>query len=523
VFGLVSANAQTIPPKSQTSEKYTQFINYIQAMYVDSVKTNELTEVAIRAVLESLDPHSVYIPKEEVDEMNAPLKGNFDGIGIRFQIMKDTIMVVQTIPGGPSEKTGVRAGDKIVSIEGQPVAGVGIKNHQVRDKLLGEKGSKVSIEVVRRDEKKPLKFTITRDKIPIFSLDAAYMATPEIGYIKLNAFGQTTMAEFTRAFDSLKTLGMKSLMLDLQGNGGGYLNTAIELADEFLSGSKLIVYTQGRAYERKDNFAKRTGRFETGKLVVLIDESTASASEIVSGAIQDWDRGLIVGRRSFGKGLVQKPVDLPDGSQIRLTMQRYYTPAGRCIQKSYEDGSEEYHKEKYQRYLSGEMISQDSIRIPDSLKFQTRVLKREVYGAGGIIPDVFVPLDTTENSDYLSNLLRAGAFNTFCLNYVDVNRKNLKKKYKNFQVFKAGFKVDEALMNEFKAFAEKEKITFDEKGFNASRRVIETRLKAGIASDLFDYGAFYEIINDLNPIYKKGIEAIQNDTFDKMKLVWGGN
>lgn len=525
VFGLTVfqsgfLTAQVHHSRATTTDKFNTLLNYISQMYVDSVKEDQLVEEAIVHMLEQLDPHSIYIPKSEVDEMNAPLKGGFDGIGVRFQIMKDTIMVVNPIPGGPSEKLGIRAGDKIIKIEGATVAGVGIKNNQVRDKLLGVKGTKVNVDVYRRGEKKLLNFTITRDKIPLYSVDAAYMATPETGYIKLNSFGQTTMAEVNRAIDSLKALGMKNLIFDLQGNGGGYLNTAIELCDEFLSGSKLIVYTEGRAFSRKDTYARRIGKFESGKLVLLIDESSASASEILSGAVQDWDRGLIVGRRSFGKGLVQKPVDLPDGSQVRLTTQRYYTPAGRCIQKPYEEGSEEYHKEKYQRYLSGEMMHQDSIKIPDSLHFETRINKRTVYGAGGIIPDIFTPIDTSMNSDYLSALLRGGIFNNFCLNYVDNNRKTLKKQYPDFQKFKKNFNADKKLTDEFIAYAEKEGIKYAESDFNVSRTIIELRLKAGIAQNLWDYPMFYEIINPLNPAYKKALEVLDDDTFDKMKLAW---
>ncbi|MFN3343557.1 MAG: S41 family peptidase [Flavobacteriales bacterium] len=506
--------------RSATTDKFNMLMNYISQMYVDSVKEDELTEAAIIHMLEMLDPHSIYIPKKEVEEMNAPLKGGFDGIGVRFQIMKDTVMIVNTIPGGPSEKLGIRAGDKIIKVEGENIAGAGIKNYQVREKLLGLKGTKVQVEIQRRGEKNLIKYTITRDKIPLYSVDASYMATPTTGYIKLNSFGENTMAEFARAFDSLKTVGMQNLIFDLQGNGGGYLNTAIELCDEFLSGSKLIVYTEGRSFPRKDTYARKVGRFETGKLILLIDESSASASEILSGAIQDWDRGLIVGRRSFGKGLVQKPMNLPDGSQVRLTTQRYFTPTGRCIQKPYDDGSEAYRKEKYQRYLSGEMLSLDSIKIPDSLHFETRINKRTVYGAGGIIPDIFVPLDTSRSSEYLSNLLRNGVFNNFCLVYVDNNRKLLKKNFPDFQKFKKGFAVDQKLLDEFTAFAEKEGVKFEATGFSTSRAVIETRIKAGIAQNIWDAGQFYELVNPLNPIYLRALEALEDDTFDKLKLAY---
>lgn len=517
---LLSSGIQAQVNRTATTEKFNALMGYISQFYVDSVAEEKIVEEAIISMLEQLDPHSIYIPRKEVEEMNAPLKGNFDGVGIRYQVMKDTIMVVNPIPGGPSEKVGIRAGDKIITIDGKTVAGVGIRSAQIQEKLRGPKGTKVSVEIMRSGQKEPLKFTISRDKIPIFSIDAAYMATPEIGYIKLNSFGETTMREFKVAFDSLKRQGMKSLIFDLQGNGGGYLNTAIELCDEFLGGDKLIVFTEGRAFERKDVFARKEGVFESGKLVLLIDESSASASEILSGAVQDWDRGLIIGRRSFGKGLVQKPITLPDGSQVRLTTQRYYTPSGRCIQKPYEDGSEQYYKEKYQRYLSGEMTFKDSIKIPDSLKFQTKVNKREVYGAGGIIPDIFVPIDTTTNSDYLNKILRAGVFNNFCLNYVDQNRIFLKSNYAQFSKFKAEFKIDQALLDEFIAFADKEGVKFNDKDFAVSKRVIEIRIKAGIASNLWDYGYFYEIINELNPSYLKAIEAINGTSFKDLKIAY---
>lgn len=519
-LAMIFAVVAMAQPKKEVNniEKFSTLYNYINQWYVDSVNTNKLVDDAIRAMLEELDPHSVYIPKEEVEEMNAPLKGNFEGVGIRFQIMKDTIMVVNTIPGGPSEKIGVRAGDKIIKIDDKVVAGTGIKNSQVREHLLGKGGTKVTVEIKRRNEKKNLSFTITRDKIPIYSIDAAYMTTDEIGYIKLSSFGETTMSEFYDAVDTLKKQGMKSLIFDLQGNGGGLLQTAIELSDEFLDQNKLIVYTEGRSFERRDTYTRKAGSFEAGKLVLLIDESSASASEILSGAIQDWDRGLIVGRRSFGKGLVQKPITLPDGSQVRLTTQRYYTPTGRSIQKSYEEGSEAYHKEKYQRYLSGEMMHKDSIKIPDSLRFETRVTKREVFGGGGIIPDIFVAIDTSDNSDYLDGLLRKGIFNDFCLNYVDDNRNRLKKNYPNFKKFKADFKIEKALLDEFKAFAEKEGVPFVEKDYELSKTIINTRIKAGIASNIWDYPTFYEVMNEISPAFMKAVESIEDDTFKKMKL-----
>lgn len=508
---------QKLNPET-TTEKFKTLLTYISNYYVDTIKEDKLVEEAIIAMLEKLDPHSIYIPKSEVEEMNAPLKGNFDGIGIRFQIMKDTIMVINTISGGPSEKVGVRAGDKIIKIDGVSVAGVKIKNNQVREKLMGKKGTKVNIEILRKNEKKTLSFTIVRDKIPLYSIDAAYMVDNKTGYIKLSQFAETTISEFNRAIDSLKKLGMENLIFDLQGNGGGYLNTAIDLCDEFLDGRKMIVYTEGRAFDRRESYASKEGKFEKGKLIVLIDESSASASEIVSGAVQDWDRGLIVGRRSFGKGLVQKPISLPDGSMVRLTTQRYYTPTGRCIQKPYNEGLEAYQKEKYQRYLNGESFHKDSIKIPDSLKYYTRISKREVYGGGGIIPDVFVPADTTGSSDYLSKLIRNGIFNNFSIVYIDKQRKALKTKYPNFQKFKTDFKVDTKLLEEFTAFATSEKVEFNQKDFETSKYIIELRLKATIAQNLWDYPMFYEIINELNTAYKKAIEIMYDGTYQKMKL-----
>lgn len=519
VSAITQGKAQTLDANS-TYRKFEYLIRIISDNYVDSVSEKELTEKAITTMLEDLDPHSVYIPKEEVDEMNRDLRGNFDGIGIRFQIYKDTIMVINTLPGGPSEKLGMMAGDKIVEIDGKQVAGNGIKNQGVRDKLMGPRGTKVVVKVTRKGQKDPIEYTITRDKIPIFSMDASYMVTKDIAYIKLNNFSATTMSEFFVAMDSLKKVGMKSLILDLQGNGGGYLSTAEALCDEFISGEKLLVYTKGRTYPRKDTYASVTGKFEKGKLVVLVDESSASASEIVTGAVQDWDRAMVVGRRSFGKGLVQKPWNLPDGSQIRLTTQRYYTPSGRCIQKSYADGVDEYRKEKIERYTHGEFYSKDSIKVPDSLKFYTQINHRLVYGGGGIIPDVFVPVDTSENSTYFAQLWRKGVFNNFCLEYVDKNRNELKKQYPDFETFKKKFVVDKKFTDEFVAFGEKEGVKFNEADYKTSKNLIDVRLRATIAQNIWDYKAFYPIINELNDSLTKAIEVINGNQFKELKIVY---
>lgn len=498
-------------------QKMGRVIDLIDRMYVDSVDVHNLVEKAIIKTLEELDPHSVYISKEDYEEMNAPLKGSFSGVGIRFQILKDTIMVVQTIPGGPSEKVGMRAGDKFYKINDELVAGKGIKNTGVRDRLLGDKGTKVEVEILRRGVKDPIHFTITRDKIPINSLDAAYMVTPKIGYIKLNNFSRTTVEEFKTALKRLKTQGMDDLIIDLQGNGGGYLSTAIELADEVLSDDKLIVYTEGINSPIKKYNASNNGMYEKGRLVILIDESSASASEILSGSVQDWDRGLIVGRRSFGKGLVQNQLRLTDGSWMRLTTSRYYTPTGRSIQKPYENGNDAYRAEKYERYATGEAFHIDSIKIADSLKYETLQKKRLVYGGGGIIPDVFVPIDTTRSSVYSSALIRTGIMSQFALEYVDEHRKELQSKYPNFEIFKADFDVSDISI-ELTNFGENQDLEYDEEGFNKAQKVINTRLKALIAQNLWDSEKFYEIITPLNETLLKAVEVLEDGMYNKMGL-----
>jgi len=503
----------------KTTQKFEAVLEYISRLYVDDVNSPKLVEEAITAMLEVLDPHSVYIPKDEMDEMNAPLKGNFEGIGVRFQILKDTIMVVNPIPGGPSEKLGIRAGDKIIEIEGVNVAGVGVKNNQVREKLLGNKGTKVRVGILRKGERNVQYFDITRDRIPIYSVDCSYMVAPGIGYIKLNNFAQTTVKEFTSAIIKLRQEGMTQMILDLQGNGGGYLNTAIDLADQFLADGKLIVFTEGRAFPKQENIATSLGLFEKGDLIVLIDESSASASEILSGAIQDWDRGLVVGRRSFGKGLVQRQITLPDSSGLRLTISRYFTPTGRSIQKPYEDGLEAYHMEKYDRFMNGEMTNRDSIKLPDSLKFETLLTKRRVYGGGGIIPDVFVGVDTSSNSEYFGLMIRKGVMNTFALEYVDKNRDMLLSKYPDFTAFKSKFDVS-SVMKELIEFGNKEGVTFVEKDYKTSKQTMEIRLKASIASNLWDSEHFYQIINDLNEPLQRAVHILKSGQMKDMKLAY---
>lgn len=505
----------------RAAEKYKAALSTVAYGYVDSVDENKLVENAIVGMLKELDPHSVYISKEEVREMNEPLIGNFEGVGIQFQILNDTIMVVNAIPGGPSEKLGIQAGDKIVKIEKENVAGIGIKNNDVMTRLRGDKGTKVKVFILRRGIEKPLEFTIIRDKIPLHSLDAAYMATPEIGYIKLNRFAQNTMEEFQEALEKLQKKGMKHLILDLQNNGGGYLHIAIALADEFLSDKKLIVYTEGLRQPKQESYATPRGNFQKGKLVVLINESSASASEIVSGAVQDWDRGIIIGRRSFGKGLVQKPFPLPDGSAMRLTTARYYTPTGRSIQKPYENGTDAYHKDLQERLEHGEFMIVDSIKLPDSLKFNTPN-GRVVYGGGGIMPDIFVPLDTSYFTGYFSELAGKGLIYQFTLNYIDNNRKELMEIYPNLETFKTNFKVDHKIMGQLVSFAEKSDVPKNEKDLEKSGEVMRNQMKAIIAQNFWQSSAFYEVLNEDNEAYKKAIEVINDDSFDKLKLNYLG-
>ena len=491
-------------------EKYSQGIKFFDLMYPDSVDNSLITEHAIRYMLEQLDPHSTYISLKDIHDMNAPLKGSFTGVGIRFQIFKDTILIVQAIPGGPSEKVGLMAGDKIIKIKNELVAGNGIKNKGVRERLLGPKGTKVVIGIVRGKNKEILDFEIIRDKIPIYSVDASYMVNDNTGYIKLNNFSSTSIKEIKTAVFDLKSKGMENLVLDLQNNGGGYLKTAVDLSDEILPGYRKIVSTKGRKFPEKTYAGNKRGLLENEKVIILVNESSASASEIVSGAIQDWDRGLIVGRRTFGKGLVQKPIQLTDGTQVRITTSKYYTPSGRCIQKPYNKGSMAYRKEKYSRYKSGESFNKDSIKNNKSEEFSTLLKNRIVYGGGGIVPDYFVPLDTLGTSNYFSKLIRKGVFNQFALYWVNKNRSSLEKKYTNFEKFKKDFN-SKSITTELINFAKKEGIEFNKLEFEDSKNTIEIRLKANIAQDLFDYKRFYEIINELNAPLQKSLEILKNN------------
>ena len=499
--------------------KMEEVMIYIDRMYVDTVSMNMITENAIIGMLEKLDPHSVYISKADVDDANQQIDGSFFGVGIRFQILKDTLMVVATIPGGPSEKVGIQAGDKIVLIDDQKVAGVGLKNSQVREKLMGPKDTKVKIEIIRANTKKNLSFTITRDKIPVNSVDTYYMVDNNIGYIKLNSFSRTTVEEVDHAIQELKNKGMKNLVFDLQGNGGGLLYAAQKVADEFLSETKLIVYSEGKFQPRSDLKAGDLGSWEKGRLIILTDEYSASASEIVSGAIQDWDRGLIIGRRTFGKGLVQRPIDLSDGSQIRLTIARYYTPAGRFIQKPY-DNFDDYKNDLSNRYLNGEFMHADSIHLADSLKAKTLKTKRTVYNGGGIMPDIFVPIDTNGISEYFRQLVQGGHINRFSLTYTNKNRDQFKKDYKTFDDFKSNFTCDEKFMKSFFDYVEKEQpdLKYDNEGYLMSKDLIQLQLKSLVAQNYFGQNEFYELYNITNEALQKAIEVLKDNSYNNMNV-----
>jgi len=512
LFGYTQINTQA------SAYKLSRVLDIVNLFYVDSVKNDKLVEAAIVEMLKELDPHSVYVSKDEVKEMNEPLEGNFEGVGIQFNIYNDTIMVVNPTPGGPSEKLGIRAGDRIIKIDGANVAGVKIKNNDVFKKLRGKKGTLVSVAIARKNEKELLDFTIERDKIPIYSLDASYMIDKEIGYIKLNKFSATTITEFNEAIKKLKEKGVKDLILDLSGNGGGYLNAAVDLTDEFLETQKMVVYTQGISSPRSNYRATDAGEWTNGRLVVLVNESSASASEIVSGAIQDWDRGIIVGRRTFGKGLVQRPFNLTDGSLIRLTVARYYTPSGRLIQKSYEKGFNEYSKELATRYNNGELIHADSIHFPDSLKFQTLNSKRTVYGGGGIMPDIFVPLDTTLYTNYYLTIGRKGITNRFVISYLDNNRNLLKEKYPDFNKFKTEFYVDNIMLDSLISLATKNDIPKKDDEITKSSNDFKIIIKAIIADNLYTRSEYFEILNPSRPEYMKAIEVLRDKKLFSKKL-----
>jgi carboxyl-terminal processing protease len=487
--------------------KFGKVLRLVDAFYVDTTNVTKLTEKAIIDLLAHLDPHSVYITKDEVEEMNQPLEGNFEGIGISFNIIQDTLTVMTTIPGGPSEKVGLQPGDRIVRVDAKNIASIGIKTQDVFGLLRGSKGTIVNLKIVRKGELSPLDFAIVRDKIPIFSLDAAFLLNKETAFIKLNRFSATTIEEYTAAVNRLEKEGkIKNLILDLRGNGGGYLGAAYELANQYLEAKKLIVYTEGTHSPRKDYLSANNGDFLKGNLVILIDEGTASASEIVSGAIQDWDRGVLIGRRSFGKGLVQQPFALNDGSMIRLTTAHYFTPAGRNIQKPYKDDPDDYRNDYAKRYASGELFSKDSISNPDSLMTRTLITKRKVFGGGGIVPDIFVPLDTSVHYKYFNTLVRKNLFFPFVVNFIDRNRNELLSKYPTFQFFRDKFEVSPDMLNELMVLGEKSGIKRDEDSMMALKSVVFRQIRALIARDLYEAGDYFKIMIEDDMEVSKAIE-----------------
>ena len=496
----------------------------IKSCYVDSVDENKLVEDAIIGMLEKLDPHSQFTTAKETQELEEPLQGEFSGIGIQFNLKQDTLYVIQTIPNGPSERVGMLPGDRIIYVNDTTIAGVKIKNTDIQKKLRGKKGTKVTVKVKRGTHPELITFVITRDKIPLHSVDAAYMLDEKTGYIKISSFGAKTYNEMIDKLHLLKKQGMRQLVVDLSDNGGGYMDAAIQMVNEFLDDGQLIVYTEGLNQSRAEAKANGRGEFKDMKLVVIMSQYSASASEIFAGAIQDWDRGLVLGRRSFGKGLVQRPFKFEDGSMMRLTVARYHTPSGRCIQKPYVKGDKKgYDADLLTRYNAGEYYNIDSIQFNDSLKYTSLKNHRVVYGGGGIMPDVFVPVDTTEYSKYYRDMLAKGVIYQFALDYVDKNRKALKSSYPNVEKFDQFFSLSDADMQAFIAAGEKEKVVFNEEQYATSKEVFKCYLKGLIARDLYtEDNAFNIIVNHRNRDLQEALRLI-NDTSRYQSLLLTGN
>ena len=509
----------------------------INQLYVDDIDPKRLIEDGINGMLKELDPHSIYTPAKEVQALNEPLDGGFDGIGVQYNMSEDTLVVIQPVSGGPSDKVGIICGDKIVTVNDTAIAGVKMSREEIMKRLRGPKGTKVKLGVIRRGIKDQLVFNVTRDKIPLYTIDAYYMIDSTTGYVRISSFGQTTHDEFVKVCTRLKAKGMKDIVIDLQGNGGGYLQAAVMMADEFLSNNEMIVYTEGRSQGRR-NFRASSGKMDIGKVVVLVDGYTASASEILSGALQDNDRGVIVGRRTFAKGLVQRPINLPDGSLIRLTVAHYYSPVGRCFQKPYVKGDRKsYDNDMLDRLNSGELTNPDSIHFPDSLKFKT-VGGRTVYGGGGIMPDVYVPLDTTRYTRFHRELTAKGCVVQATLKFLDSHRKKFEKEYRideyrkakkrenkgkeveydmtHFDRFKDSYEIPQELIDIVLEKAKEAKVVYNDSVLAASLPTIKLQLKALLARDLWDMSEYFQIINPLNEIYLKGLEAIKDEKYNSI-------
>lgn len=482
----------------------------INNLYVDSVDEKKLVEDAIRGMLDKLDPHSSYMTPKEVKEANEPLNGNFEGIGVQFNLIEDTLLVIQPVTNGPSERVGIIAGDRIVTVNDTAIAGVKMSKEEIMKRLRGPKGTKVKLGVVRQGIKDRLIFVVVRDKIPVKSVDAVYMIRPQIGYIRIGSFGATTHQEFLQGLKTLRDQGMKHLILDLQENGGGYLKAAVDIANEFLQRNDLIVYTEGRRVPRAEYKADGSGVFREGRIVVLVDSYTASAAEIVTGAIQDQDRGVVVGRRTFGKGLVQRPLDLPDGSMIRLTIAHYFTPSGRCIQKPYTKGdNKDYAMDVINRLKSGELTNPDSIHFVDSLKYQTLRQHRTVYGGGGIMPDEYIPLDTTIYTRFHRELAAKSIVLQQNLRYVDNHRRQLKKAWPSFAAFKQNYQVPQSLIDAILKEGEKQNIKpKDEAELQKTLPYLRLQLKALIARDIWDMSEYFSIFNEENEMVKRALEVL---------------
>ena len=501
-----SGSAFSQSRQASTNDKINSLLEYIEYQYVDTINKKDLVEKTVTSMLQSLDPHSAYIPASDFESVNEPLEGNFDGIGVEFNIIKDTIRVISPIEGWPSEKIGIRAGDRLIKVEGKNVAGVKITNKEVFEKLRGKSGTVVAVTILRSGIQKPLQFKITRDAIPLYSLDASYMVKLDIGYIKISKFSATTYQEYLKAFNALSKQGMKKLILDLRGNPGGYLNAAVDISDEFLANGLQIVYTQGKANPKKVYKATEHGSFENNPLVVLIDEGSASASEIFAGAVQDNDRGTVIGRRSFGKGFVQDQMQLPDGSAILLTIARYYTPTGRCIQKPYSDDKDQYYSEEYDRYTNGELLNEDSIKLDKTKQYKTPEGKI-VYGGGGVMPDVFVPIDTARSNAFLNKIFYSGSINTFAFEYADKNRVKLKA-YGSAKNYIDRFEISQAILEEFYTYCADKDLPLNLKMKTMTSEALKPYLKAFIGRDVFDKDAYYPILNQKDKCILKPTEVL---------------
>ena len=489
--------------------KIGQTLYNIDKYYLDTINFPNMTEEIVKMIIEKLDPHSAYISAKDVAAMNEPLVGNFNGIGVEFALINDTLTIQATVPGGPSEKVGIKAGDKIIAVDGETISGTNLTIERVHGYLRGPKGSKVAVSILRKGEGELLDFVITRDKIPLNSVDASYELEPGYIYVKLSRFAATSYQEILKAILAIDG-ARKGIVLDLRGNGGGYLVAALQIANEFLGKGELILYTEGRKVQRMSEYANGRGLLQNTPVVVLIDENSASASEIVSGALQDWDRGIIIGRRSFGKGLVQQQFNLLDGSQLRLTIARYHTPSGRVIQSPYEQGkAEDYYKAFYERYAKGETFSRDSIQLPDSLKYRTLRLGRTVYGGGGIMPDIFIPADTSHYTPFYGEIVRKGLITDFINSYVDNNRPQLARKYKSAEDFEKSFVVTDKFFNEFLAYCKEKGVEPKENEIEISGPELKKYLKGFVLRNLFDFNSYLRYLNRDDREILKALEVLK--------------